>query len=115
MFDQKDIVLIPFPYSDLSITKRRPALIISNERVNKMQDRICCLITTSPHKDDLIITKDSFVEGNLPFKSYIKPHRIFTINENIIIKKLCKIDDNLHNSVIIKLNEYLKILPNKNF
>jgi mRNA interferase MazF len=110
MFDQKDIVLIPFPYTDLSISKRRPALIISNERVNKMQDRICCLITTNPHKDDLTITKDSFVEGTLPYKSFIKPHRIFTIDENIIIKKLCKIDDNLHNSVINKLNEYLKII-----
>ena len=73
-----------------------------------MQDRICCLITTKPHKDDLVITKDSFENGALPFKSFIKPHRIFTIHEGIIIKKFCTINDNTHDKVIVKLNEYLK-------
>jgi len=108
MFNQKDIVLIPFPYSDLSVSKKRPALIISNEKINRMQDRICCLVTTKSHKNDLIIKKDSFEEGTLPFKSFVRPHRIFTIHENAIIKKLCKINNNLHISVINKLNEYLK-------
>jgi mRNA interferase MazF len=107
MFNQKDIVLIPFPYSDLSMSKKRPALIISNEKINKMQDRICCLVTTKSHKNDLQITKDSVEEGALPFKSFIKPHRIFTINDSIIIKKLCRINDKLHKSVITKINEYL--------
>jgi len=109
MFDQRDVVLIPFPYSDLTLAKKRPALIISNEKINKMQDRICCLVTTKPHKEDLIISKDSFEEGDLPFKSFVKPHRIFTIHEDAIIKKLCRINDNLHNSVIKKLNEYLRL------
>jgi len=108
MFDQKDIVLIPFPYSDLTLFKQRPALIISNEKINKMQDRICCLITTKPHKDDLKITENSFEEGTLPFESFIKPHRIFTIQEKIIIKKLCKINNKLHNLVVEKINENIK-------
>lgn len=105
MFNQKDIVLIPFPYSDLTLLKQRPALIISNEKVNKMQDRICCLITTKPHKDDLKIIENSFEEGVLPFESFIKPHRIFTIQEKIIIKKLCKINSKLHNLVVEKINK----------
>jgi len=109
MFNQKDIVLIPFPYSDLTLSKQRPALIISNEKINKMQDRICCLVTTKSHKDDLKIEKNSFEEGILPFKSFIKPHRIFTIQENVIIKKLCKINNDLHNSVVNKINEYIKL------
>ena len=108
MFSQRDIVLIPFPYSDLTLSKKRPALIISNKKMNKLQDKICCLITTKPHKDDLKITKSSFEEGTLPFQSFVKPHRIFTLEENIIIKKLCKINKGLHNSVIKRLNEFIK-------
>ena len=108
MYNQKEIVLIPFPCSDLSLSKKRPALIISNEKINKIQDRICCLVTTKSHKNDLKIEKDSIEEGFLPFQSFIKPHRIFTIQQDIIIKKLCRIDNKLHNSVIKKLNEYLK-------
>lgn len=108
MYNQKDIVLIPFPYSDLSLSKKRPALIISNEKINKMQDRICCLITTKPHKDSLKIEINSIEKGELPFQSFIKPHRIFTIHEDIIIKKLCKINNKLHNSVIKKIEQYIE-------
>ena len=107
MFEQKDIILIPFPYSDLTSIEKRPALIISNEKINKNQDRICCLVTTKSHKDDLDITRDSFKEGSLPFRSFIKPHRIFTIHEKIIIKKLCSIDEKLYNKVILKINSYI--------
>ena len=61
--NQRDVVLIPFPYSDLTGSKQRPALIISNNKINKNQDRICCLVTTNPHKEDLEITRDSFNKG----------------------------------------------------
>ena len=108
MFDQKDIVLIPFPYSDLTLSKKRPALIISNEKINKMQDRICCLVTTQAHKDDLLIAEDCFEEGTLPFKSFIKPHRIFTIHKGIIIKKFCTINDNFHNKIVERINNYIQ-------
>src|SRR3989344_9498613 len=107
-YNQKDIVLIPFPYSDLSGSKQRPALVISNEKINKTQDRICCLITTSPHKDDLKIEADSFEEGTLPFQSYVKSHRIFTVVDGVIKKKLCTVNDKFFDNVILKINSYIK-------
>ena len=107
MYDQKEIVLVPFPYSDLSMVKKRPALIISNEKVNKSQDRICLLITRQPHKEDVPIEKN-LEEGNLQFESFIKPHRIFSIHERVIIKKLCKVNDALYDKIVLKLNDYVK-------
>ena len=107
MYNQKDIVLIPFPYSDLTGSKKRPAIIISNEKINKTQDSICCLVTTNEHKDDIPIIKDSFNTGKLPFKSFVKPHRIFTINQGIVIKKLCAINKNFHKKIIKRINEYI--------
>lgn len=108
MYNQREIVLIPFPFSDLSLAKKRPALIISNDKLNKMQDRICCLVTSKIHNDDLVINKNDFESGNLPFKSSVKVHRLFSIDEKIVIKKLCKINSNLHKEVITKLNSYIK-------
>jgi mRNA interferase MazF len=110
MFNQKDIVLVPFPYSDLSLSEKRPALIISNDKINRMQDRICCLVTTKIHRDDLLIQKKDMANGSLPFKSSAKPHRVFTIHERIIIKKLCTVTDGFHEQVIKKINEYIKML-----
>jgi len=108
MYKQKDIVLIPFPYSDLTGFQQRPALIISNEKINRTEDKICCLITTNPHKDDSEIKKDCFEEGKLPFKSFVKPHRIFSISENIIKRKICSINYKFHKEIIKKINEYLE-------
>lgn len=34
-FQQGDVVLIPYPYTDLSSVKRRPVVIISKDSINK--------------------------------------------------------------------------------
>ncbi len=36
MYNQGDIVLIPIPFTDLSNSKRRPVVIISNEIIKKI-------------------------------------------------------------------------------
>ena len=108
MYDQKEIVLIPFPYSDLTGVKKRPALIISNENLNYSDDRICCLITSNNPKEGILIKKDFISKGNLPFKSWIKPQRIFTIDKRIIIKSFAKINSSLHLELIKKINNLIK-------
>jgi len=107
MYEQRDIILIPFPYSDLSSSKQRPALIISNSKMNKMEDVICCLITRNPSIDCFLINKNIFEEGKLPFKSWIKPYRIFTVHKKIIKKKLCRINKKFYEVCLREINGYL--------
>lgn len=95
MYKQGDIILIPFPYSDLTGSKKRPAIIISNSNL-KGEDFICSLITSNSPKDGLLIKTNSFNEAKLPFKSWIKPQRIFTIDKKIIIKKLASVNDKFY-------------------
>ncbi len=108
MYIQRDIVLIPFPYSDLTGSKQRPALIISNSKLNNTEDRICCLVTSKIHRDDIIIENEDFETGKLPFKSSVKCHRIFTINEKIIKKKLCRVNEKLYKKVLDEIGTYLR-------
>jgi mRNA interferase MazF len=107
MYKKRDIVLIPFSYTDLTGSKQRPALIISNENLSSKEDRICCLITSNIHTNDLPISKDNFAKGKLPFKSSVMPHRIFTINKSIVRKRLCTIKSEFHNKVIEEINKFL--------
>lgn len=108
MYDQKEIVLMPFPYSDLTDSKLRPALIVSNQKLNKSEDRICCLITSNSPADGEAIDSSSFQSGSLPFKSWVKPQRLFTVNEKIIRKRLCTVTDKFHDKILILINEFLK-------
>jgi mRNA interferase MazF len=107
MYKQKDIVLMPFPFSDLTASKKRPAIIISNQTINKTEDCICCLITSQKPNLGTPIQKTEIEKGNLPFKSWIKPHRIFTINQKIILKKLAHISDKKMKELKEKINQFL--------
>jgi len=106
MYKQRDIVLIPFPYSDLTGAKRRPALIISNQRL-KGVDKMCCLVTSNIGSEGIMIEKNVFENGSLPFKSMVKPHRLFTIHERIIEKRLCTINKEFHGKVLDELNKFI--------
>jgi mRNA interferase MazF len=51
-YHQREIVLVPFPYSDLSSTKKRPVLIVSQEAYNQhFEDVIVCVITSNRFSD----------------------------------------------------------------
>jgi mRNA interferase MazF len=69
-FVKGDVVVVPFPFSDLSQSKRRPALVLAQIEGN---DRILCQIT-SQHVRDLYaieLIDSNFEFGSLKHKSNI--------------------------------------------
>jgi len=109
MYKQREIVLVPFPYSDLTASKQRPALIISNSLVNRSEDRICCLITSNFFNEGIPIENKNFESGKLPFKSWVKVNRIFSVNEKIIRKKLCTINREFHGRLLAEIGKILAL------
>jgi len=101
-FVKGDIVVIPFPFSDLSGSKKRPALVLADLQGD---DIILCQITSQQTKDKYAITiKDSdFKTGKLPISSNIRPNRIFTADKNIIIRKATSINEEAVIRVIQKI------------
>jgi mRNA interferase MazF len=88
MYKQRDIVVMPFPFTDLSNVKLRPGIIISNGK-GGTKDRICCVITSNPHAGGIAI--NDFEQGRLAKQSWVKPQVIFTIDERLIRKRVCSI------------------------
>lgn len=107
-YNQRDIILLPFPYTNLEGVKLRPALIVSNKKLNSSQDRICCLITSNNPQQGIEIEKRFLTAGSLPFQSWVKPHRLFTVHEGIIKKRLCVVSAEFHEMIIKSVVEYLK-------
>lgn len=85
-FIRGDIVVLPFPFSDLSETKRRPALVLVPLTGS---DLILCLITSQVKTDSYTIPLKSsnFESGSLKKDSYIRINRLFTADEQIILYK----------------------------
>ena len=78
-----DVVVLEFPYTDLSKTKKRPSLIVANLKGDNL---ILCQITGQPRPDpDLInLKKEDFQTGTLQRDSFIMPSFLFTIHKSKI-------------------------------
>ena len=103
-FVRGDIVVIPFPFSDLTQAKRRPALILSVLHGN---DLILCQITSKEIRDKyaVILQSEDFESGSLNRTSNIRPNRLFTADVNIVLYKV----GNLRSS---KMHVVLKVVIN---
>ena len=86
-----DIVLVSFPFTDLTSSKRRPALVISpNAFNNQGQDVVLVAITSQTSAGNAIALKpDDFVDGELPKDSFVKVAKIFTMHSTLVLKRLC--------------------------
>lgn len=94
-FKQGEIVLVPFPFSDLRGIKQRPVLILSKAEYNSnCDDIITCGITTNKKdsKHSIIIDNKDLIEGNIPISSRIKVDKLFTLEKTIVIKKIARIN-----------------------
>lgn len=90
MYKQRKIVLVPFPYSGLSSSKRRPVLVVSNNEYNSFfRDVLVCVITSNRFTDDYSTTlEDGDSEsGLLSERSVIKGHNLFTIGQSQILRR----------------------------
>ena len=82
-----DIVVMPFPFTDLKATKKRPALVITSLIGD---DLIVCQITGQIREDTYVIDlKDSnILGGKLKGTSLIITNILFTADKSIILYKV---------------------------
>lgn len=86
-YNQGDIILLPYPYTDLSNTKQRPAVIISKNSVNK-QNFIVAKITSVIRGDKFSFSiAPTDIDRELKYESEVRTNEIFTVSPTIIIKK----------------------------
>ena len=83
-FVKGDIVVLPFPFSDLSTNKRRPALVMASLPGD---DIVVCQITSQVRPDAYSISLEDtdFANGGLKQSSLIRVGRIFTAESSIVL------------------------------
>lgn len=78
------IILIPFPYSDLSRIKQRPALVLRS--ADSLGDLLVIPVTSKPGwPDALALTAAALRSGSLPKPSWARCDKLFTISQSAVI------------------------------
>lgn len=86
-FVKGDVIVLPFPFTDLSSAKRRPAVVLSDIGGD---DFIMLQITSKNVRDSYAISLLSadFAVGSLKTDSNVRPNKIFTLNKQLILYKI---------------------------
>ena len=92
-FDRGDVVLVPFPFTDLTTQKQRPGLVISSKSFNDSSpDAILLAITSQVPTDlqhsDYHLSVDEQKKGGLPKPSVVKAAKVVTLSQALIRKPL---------------------------
>lgn len=75
--------MLPFPFSDLSAQKVRPALVLADAGRG---DWLLCQIISKPYADAVAVIIDAgdFSSGGLRITSFARPAKLFTAHESLI-------------------------------
>ena len=81
------IVLLPFPFSDLSQAKLRPAAVLADAGRG---DWILCQVTSNPYGDSTAVRlpASSFASGSLRPDSYARPGKLFTASRDLMVAEV---------------------------
>ena len=92
------VVLVRFPFSDLSQTRLRPAVVLAD---SGRRDWILCQITRNAYSDaDAVeIASGDFQTGALNVISYARPGKVFTASESLLVSLIATLTDAAHKRV----------------
>jgi len=93
------VVLVPFPFSDLSRSKLRPAVVLASAG---RDDIILCQVTSNPYSDNSAIELGSsdFTSGSLQRTSYARPGKFFTANADLVVSDVGKLCDGVRDRIV---------------
>jgi len=99
-----EVVVLPFPQTDLQAGKRRPALVVADLTGD---DLILCQITSQSRRDSYSVplASSDFEKGRLNVDSFIRPNRLFTVDHSVISYSAAKIKASKLDEVRAKIRQ----------
>jgi mRNA interferase MazF len=109
LYERGLLVLVPFPFTDLSQSKQRPAVVVSPSNFSGDNIIVCAVSskTSSVLKSwEVSLNSDETQNERLPKASVVKVDRLFTIHQSLVIKVLDKLTSK-KSAEVMKLLEQL--------
>ncbi len=107
MFDAGTVVLMPFPFSDSSATKRRPVLMLTQP--DHQGDFVGMPLTSQPQPAPALhlLPGPMALGGTLPLASWVKTDTVYSLSETRIIKIIGRLGDDSRAYCVQQLCLYL--------
>jgi mRNA interferase MazF len=101
------VVLVRFPFSDLSATKLRPALVLASAG---RQDWILCQITSNPYGDEhaVPLSDEGLESGSLRIRSYVRPAKLFTASHDLLVAEVGRLRSAAFSGIVRRLVSLLE-------
>ncbi|MCK4664132.1 MAG: type II toxin-antitoxin system PemK/MazF family toxin [Bacteroidales bacterium] len=108
-YNQGDIVLLPYPYTDLSNTKQRPVVIISKDTINK-HNFIVAKITSVIRNDQFSFPiKPTDIDTKLRHRSEVRTNEVFTVHKSLTTKKFTSFKKVALKQLIYKIKDNISV------
>lgn len=95
---QFDVVKVPFPFTELPYTKRRPAVVLSNSHnfafVDGGEKCVLAMITSSKHKPWPLDTPLSSLKGTGLSQDSLVRLKVFTLDRSLVLAKIGRLSRN---------------------
>src|SRR4051812_7307283 len=99
MFERGTLLLVPYPFSDLTAAKPRPVLALTPP--DSLSDFVALQITSRPGlANSMTLRSADLSSGSLPVMSYIRTDRIVTLNSSLVIKTFGRVKDDILSEAI---------------
>lgn len=111
MYKQGDILLIPIPFSDLTSSKKRPVLVLSNSEYNlRTEDIVVAAVTSNLEAKEYSVefTDNDLSEGTLKVTSCIRADKIYTLSQYIVVKKFGAVNGEVLDKVRTLVNKLIE-------
>lgn len=107
-YKRGDVVLVSFPFTDLSSSKRRPAVVISPDVFNGHDEDVVLVAITSQQPDDNAVSIEAgdLVEGTLPKQFFVKATKIFTMHSTLVLRRICVLRSEKVDEVLRELRAF---------
>jgi len=100
-FEFGDVVLVPFPFTDQTVTKKRPAIVVSSDAYHRRRPDVIVMAVTSqvrPPSDDAEVVVRRWKEAGLLKPSVAKPV-LATVERRLVLRKLGALQEKDQNAV----------------
>lgn len=110
-FDAFDVVVVPFPFTDRSTTKRRPALVLSDAKTfnKRVGQSVLAMITSARNSDwPLDVAIEDLDSAGLPSASVVRM-KLFTLDHQLVIRRAGALAQNDQKKVVATLCQLLNL------